>query len=226
MTQIQDPRAAGPIAPQQYVPQQYAPQQYVPQQHGAVPPGGFPSGGFPSPPAKKKRTGAIVGSVAGAVVALGGLGVGALFLFGGSTLDDADAERQISAQVEEQTGVAPAGVDCPSGVELAQGTTSTCTVDLQGQTFDYTITQLDDEGAVEFTSDAVYVQVADVEILISDVFAAEGLLVGATCDAGERTVLIAADGLAIPCTVTNVEDTSDTAEVTASIDAAGEVTIE
>ena len=212
MTQIQDPRPAGPHGPQFAPPQQYAP----------VPAGGP---GFP-PPAAKKRTGLVVGSVAGAVVVLGGLGAGAFFLLGGSTLDDADAERQISAQVEEQTGVAPTGVDCPSGVDLAEGTTSTCTVDLQGQTFDYTITQLDDEGSVEFTSDAVYVQLTDVETLLAQAFAEESLEVEASCDAGERTVLIAADGLAVPCTVVNVDDASDTADVTALVDAAGNVTFE
>ncbi|MGY1745077.1 DUF4333 domain-containing protein [Blastococcus sp. SYSU D00695] len=209
MTQIQQPH--GP----QYAPQPYGAPQFAPPQFG----------GFPPPP-PKKRTGLVVGSVAGAVVVLGGLGAGAFFLFGTSTLDDADAERQISAQVQEQTGVAPASVDCPSGVELAAGTTSTCTVDLQGQTFEYTLTQRDDEGAVEFTSDAVYVQLTDVEGLLEDAFTDQGLQAEATCDAGERTVLIAADGLEVPCTVVNVEDSSDSADVTALIDAAGTVSFE
>lgn len=211
MTQIQPPPAAHPHSLQPHAPHPYAPQQY---------------GAFPPPHQKKRRTGAIVGSVAAGVVTLGGLGVGALFLFGTETLDAADAEQQISAQVQEQTGVAPASVDCPSDVELAQGTTSTCTVDLQGQTFDYTITQLDDEGSVEFTSDAVFVQVTDVETLLADAFAEQGLDVEASCDAGERTVLIAADGLSIPCTVVNAEDSSDSADVTALVDAAGTVTFE
>jgi len=213
VTQIQQPQPPQHIAPQPFAPQQpYAP---------------FPQGGPGLPPAPPtKRTGLVAGSVAGAVVVLGGLGAGAVFLFGGSTLDDADAEEQISALVQEQTGVAPASVDCPSGVDLAQGTTSTCTVDLQGQTFDYTITQLDDEGSVEFTSDAVYVQLTDVETLLEEAVLEQDVQADATCDAGERTVLIAADGLSIPCTVVNVEDSSDTADVTALIDAAGTVTFE
>ena len=206
MTQIQQPQQFGQ-------PQHYAP---------------FPVGGpgYPPPAPPRRRTGLVVGSVAGAVVVLGGLGAGAFLLFGGSTLDDADAEGQISAQVQEQTGIAPDSVDCPSGVDLAEGTTSTCSVTLQGQTFDYTLTQLDDEGAVEFSSDAVYVQVADVEGLLADAFADESLEVEASCDAGERTVLIAADGLTIPCTVVNAEDSSDSADVTALVDAAGTVTFE
>ncbi|WP_034509692.1 DUF4333 domain-containing protein [Blastococcus sp. URHD0036] len=203
MTQIQQPQ------PYYGPPQQYAP---------------FPGSQPPAPP--RRRTGLVVGSVAGAVVVLGGLGAGAFFLFGGSTLDDADAEGQISAQVQEQTGIAPDGVDCPSGVDLAEGTTTTCTVTLQGQTYDYTLTQLDDEGNVEFSSDAVYVQLADVEELLAGAFADESLEVDASCDAGERTVLIAADGLSIPCTVVNVEDSTDDADVTALIDAAGTVTFE
>ena len=226
MTQIQDPRLAGPYAQQPYPAQQYGPQQYgqppqygQPQQYAP-----FPGGGPAQPP--RRRTGVIVGSVAGAVVALGGLGAGAFLLFGGSTLDTEEAEGQISAQVQEQTGVAPDSVDCPSGVDVAEGTTSTCTVTLQGQDLDYTITQLDDEGNVSFTSDAVYVPVADVEALLAEAFADQDLQVEAGCDAGERTVLIAADGLSIPCTVVNVEDSSDTADVTALIDAAGTVTFE
>ncbi len=211
MTQIQDPRLAGPHGQQPYGQPQYAPQ---------------PFGGFAPPPPPKKRTGLVIGSVAGAVVTLGGLGVGAVLLFGSSTLDTEDAEGQISAQVQEQTGVTPDSVDCASDVELAQGTTSTCTVTLQGQDFDYTLTQLDDEGNVEFTSDAVYVPVTDVEALLADAFADESLEVDATCDAGERTVLIAAEGLSIPCTVVNTEDSSDSADVTALIDATGTVTFE
>lgn len=215
MTQIQDPRLAGPHA------HPYAAQQYAP-----FPGSAFPGAAFPPPPPPKKRTGLVVGSVAGAVVTLGGLGAGAFFLFSGSTLDTAEAESEISAQVQEQTGVAPTSVDCPADVELAQGTTSSCTVTLQGQTFDYTVTQLDDEGNVEFSSDAVYVQVTDVETLLADAFLAEDVEVDATCDAGERTVLIAADGLTVPCSVVNVDDSSDTADVTALIDATGTVTFE
>jgi hypothetical protein len=200
------------------------PQQYGPPQYPAPFPVGGPGYLPPAPP--RRRTGLVVGSVAGAVVVLGGLGAGAFFLLGGSTLDDADAESQISAQVQEQIGVAPDTVECPSGVDLAEGTTSTCTVTLQGQTYDYTLTQLDDEGNVEFSSDAVYVQLADVEELLADAFAGEGFEVDASCDAGERTVLIAADGLSIPCTVVDVEDSTDSADVTALVDAAGTVTFE
>lgn len=216
MTQIQDPRHAGPHAPQQYT-QPYA----QPQQYAA-----FPGAGYPAPAPRRRRTGVIVASVAGGVVALGGLGIGAVLVFGSSTLDDAKAESQISAQVQQQTGVAPSSVDCPSGVDLAQGTTSTCTLTLQGQTFDYTLTQVDDEGTVQFDSDAVYVQLADVESSLVDAFQAEDVDVQATCDAGDRTVLIAADGLTVPCTVVNVEDSSDTADVTALIDATGSVSFQ
>jgi hypothetical protein len=203
-----------------------APQPYAGQPYPAQPYAPFPAAGPGYPPPPRKRTGLVVGSVAGAVVVLGGLGAGAFFLFAGSTLDDADAEGQISAQVKEQTGVAPTSVDCPSGVDLAEGTTSTCTVTLQGQTFDYTLTQVDDEGTVEFGSDAVYVQVTDVEQLLASAFADESVEVQATCDGGDRTVLIAANGLSIPCTVVNLEDSTDTADVTALIDATGTVSFQ
>ena len=243
MTQVQNPYGS-PNQPHGHGPQGHGPQGHAPQGHGpyAPPsfpaPGGFAPGGpggpgfapgapngFGAPPAKK-RTGAIVGSILAALV-VAGLGIGAFFLLGGKVLDTAEAERQIVALTEEQAGVTVTDVTCPDDVELAAGTVSTCTAQVEGQEVTYTVEQTDDEGNVTIASEDVFVQVADVEAALVSTFATDAELdVTASCDADDRTVLVAGDGLQLTCTATLVDDPSDTGEVLANIDAEGNVTFD
>ncbi|MBM7807962.1 hypothetical protein JOD57_003799 [Geodermatophilus bullaregiensis] len=216
MTQVHDPRQPG--------------QPPYAQPYGVPAPGygalhGF---GHGQPPTQPKRSALpkILG-VIGAVVVLAGLGVGALFLFGSQQLDTAEAERQIVSITEEQTGVTVTDVSCPDDVELAAGTVTTCTAMVEGQEVTYTVEQTDDEGNVRIDGEQVFVPVADVESALTDQFASEaGLSVVSTCDAGERTVLVAADGLELTCEASLVDDPSDTGTVTALIDAEGNVTFD
>lgn len=227
MTQVQNPYASPnqPHGPQgQQGP--YAPPPFP--AHGGPAGPGFGGPGFGAPPAPpaRRRTGAIVGTVL-AVLAVAGLGIGAFLLLGGKVLDTAEAERQIVALTEDQAGVTVTDVTCPEDVELAAGTVSTCTAQVEGQEVTYSVEQTDDEGNVTITSDAVFVQVTDVEAALVSTFAADaGLDVTATCDAGERSVLVAGDGLQLTCTAALVEDPSDSGEVVADIDAEGNVTFD
>ncbi|MGY1673754.1 DUF4333 domain-containing protein [Geodermatophilus sp. SYSU D00710] len=224
MTQVHDPRHSGQT-PQGHGP--YAPPPFpapggpgVPNGYGAAPAG---YGQPPAPP--KKRTGAIIGSILAALV-VAGLGVGAFFLFSGKVLDTAEAERQIVALTEEQAGVTVTDVSCPEDVELAAGTVSTCTAQVEGQEVSYTVEQTDDEGNVTISSDAVFVQVADVEASLAEEFAAStGLEVVSSCES-DRSVLVAADGLQLDCVVSAADDPTDSAAIIASIDAAGDVSFE
>jgi len=203
----------GPTAPQQYGPP-------------AVP-YGPPASGFGQPPAPRRRTGAIVAAVAAAVLALGGLAVGAVLLFGTTVLDTAEAERQIAAIAEEQAGVTVTDVTCPEDVELAAGTVTTCTASLEGQEVTFTVEQTDDEGNVTIDSDQTYVHVADVEALLAEqVSASAGVEVVTSCDGGDHTVLVAEDGLTLECQVAAADDPSDSAVVTATLDAEGNVSFE
>ncbi|MGY1774085.1 DUF4333 domain-containing protein [Blastococcus sp. SYSU D00813] len=206
MTQIQQPPAAHPYAPQPYAPPQY--------------------GGFP-PPQKKKRTGVIVGSVAAGVVTLGGLGVGALFLFGTETLDTAAVEAEISQLTADVTGVAATDVECPSGVEPEAGGTFSCTAVLDGQGTSFSVTQTDDEGNVEITSDDTYVVIADVEAFLYDEAVAqneEGTPIDISCDT-ENAVIVG--GLTEPllCTASDT-DTGDYVELLVTVADDGTVTYE
>ncbi|MGY1603160.1 DUF4333 domain-containing protein [Geodermatophilus sp. SYSU D00815] len=200
---------------------------------GAPGPQGAPFGppqppyGYQQPP--KKKTGLIVSSVIGALVLIGGLVVGALFLFGPKTLDTAEAESRISALVEEQAGVAPADVTCPADVEAEAGATFSCTATLDGQPISVSVTQTDDEGNVEFTVDNTVVPVAAVEEDISAQIEAEaegsGVQLLTECPADGRTLLVDPADTELTCTVTNADDTSLTADVVVTVGADGTVTL-
>ncbi len=218
MTQVQNPYPS-PVPPQgrQHPAGPYAPPPFPGPGYGA--PAGF--GQPPAPP--KKRTGAIVGSILAALV-VAGLGIGAFFLFSGQVLDTAEAERQIVALTEEQAGVTVTDVTCPDDVELAAGTVTTCTASVEGQEVSYTVEQTDAEGNVTISSDAVFVQVTDVEASLVSQFATEAEVdVTASCES-DRSVLVAADGLQLTCTVAAVDDPSDSGQVIADLDAEGNVT--
>ena len=222
MTQVHDPRQPGqpPYAQPYGAP---APGYGAPGGYGA--PHGF---GHGQPPTRPRRSALpkILG-VIGAVVVLAGLGVGALFVVGSQKLGTAEAERQIVSITEEQTGVTVTDVSCPDDVELAAGTVTTCTAMVESQEVTYTVEQTDDEGNVTIASEDVFVQVADVEAALVSTFATDAELdVTASCDADDRTVLVAGDGLQLTCTATLVDDPSDTGEVLADIDAEGNVTFD
>ena len=211
-----------------YGQQGYGQQGYGQQGYGA--PGaayGPPGGGYGYQQPPKKKTGLIVGSIIGAVILIGGLVVGAIFLFGSKTLDSADAQKQVTDIAQQQLGVTLEGVSCPTDVEVQAGSSFTCTATVDGQDVSFTVTQKDDQGNVEITSDNTYVQVSDVEDQVSQqVQDQTDIAVSTTCDAGGHTVLIDPAGTTLDCTVTNNEDSTDTLDVTATIAEDGTVSIE
>jgi hypothetical protein len=202
------------------------------------PPAGFGPAGFgpaappawgpPAPPAppRKKRTGLVAGGIAGSVVALGGLVVGAIALFGPSTLVSDDVEREIVRITQEQVGVPAQGVACPEDIPVSAGATTTCTATVDGQPVTFTVRQDDDQGnlTIEHTRLLAAVEVEDA--LSAQLTAEVGEDIVAVCSAEGQTVLVNEPGTAIPCTAVNVADTSLTAEVLVSVDAAGTVTYE
>src|SRR3954466_10345331 len=94
--------------------------------------------GYQQPP--KKKTGLIVGSLVGALIIIGGLVVGAIFLFGSKTIDQADAQREVGQLREQALRPAPQGVSCPADVEVKSGGTFTCTAQVDGQDVKFTVT--------------------------------------------------------------------------------------
>jgi Domain of unknown function (DUF4333) len=184
--------------------------------------------GFGQPPApRRRRTGAIVGAVVATVLVLGGLAVGALLLFGAKTLDTAEAERQIAQLTEDQAGVAPTGVSCPADIEAEAGATFACSASLEDQPITFTVTQTDDEGNVQISSDNSFVDIATVEAALTEQLSeVAGVDVVSTCDAGGHSVLVDGIGTPISCLVANAGDASDSVEVMATVDESGTVSYE
>jgi flagellar basal body-associated protein FliL len=185
--------------------------------------------GYQQPP--KKKTGLIVGSLIAAVIVIGGLVVGAIFLFGSKTIDQADAQREVGQLGEQLLGVAPEDVSCPADVEVKSGATFECTGKVDGQDVKFTVTQTDDNGNVQVTTDNKVVQVSDVEENISQQVEAAAdttdmVNADTSCDAGGRTVLVDPDGETLNCTVSNADDSSQSIGITASVAKDGSVTIE
>lgn len=209
-----------------YPPQPQTPP-YGPSGQPAAPFGPPPAGsGAPQPP-RRRRTGAVVGGIVAAVLAIVGLGVAALFLFGTKLLDTAEAEREIARITEEQAGLAASDVSCPDDVPLQAGTTTTCTGTLDGQPISFTVEQTDDEGNVQIASVEDFVIIANVEAALSQQVGAEAQVeVTTTCDADGRSVLVEGFGTPIPCTVTNATDATDSLDVIATVDDGGNVTYE
>jgi Domain of unknown function (DUF4333) len=205
---------------------------YAPPPVYGPPPGGFggpppPPFAAPQPPEPRRRTGLVVGSIVGALVLVAGLAVGALFLFGTTTIDTAEAERQITQLTADQVGVAAGDVTCPEDVEAQAGGTFTCTATLDGQETSFTVEQTDGEGNVQISSDDTYTVVADVEaFLAQEVGEQAGVEAVATCQAEGRTVLVGAPGAPLTCTVRNAADATDSAEVLATVDDTGTVSYE
>ena len=72
----------------------------------------------------------------------------------GGGLDTTAVEDQIAQGIQEQLGVAVT-VDCPDGVDQEQGNDFTCTaVDDRGNEATVKVTQVDDEGNLEWDLDA------------------------------------------------------------------------
>lgn len=191
----------------------------------AAPPAWGPPPAPPVPP-RKKRTGLVVGGIAGAVVTLGGLVVGGIALLGPSTLVTDDVEREIVRITQERVGVPAEGVACPDDIPVSAGSTTTCTATVDGQSVTFTVRQDDDQGnlTIEHTRLLPAVQVEDA--VSAQLTAEVGEDIVAVCSAEGQTVLVNEPGTAIPCTAVNVADTTLMAEVLASVDAEGTVTYE
>jgi Domain of unknown function (DUF4333) len=198
--------------------------------YGTAPPyGGAPSGawppGAPAEPPRRRRTGLIIGIVVGGIVVLAALAVGAVLVFGSTTLDSGKAQSAIAQGTQKQFGVAPTDVHCPSGIAAKAGSTFTCTAKLQGQPISFTVRQSDDKGNVTWHSDANIAPVSQVQDAVAkQVGDQAGVSATATCETGGRTLLVGATTSPVRCTVTNASDPTDSIQVDASVDAQGRVT--
>jgi hypothetical protein len=174
---------------------------------------------YPNPPAPtqpRSSAGKIVGIIVAAVVVLGGIAAGALFLFGKPVLDEAKVQAEIVRITHNASGVDPTDVHCPANLPLHAGDVSTCTAQLDGQPVTYSVRQDDDKGNVHIQS-AGFVVVDTIEkTLAQRVGENTNTTVTADCADGKQ-VVVGGKGTTIACTVTNTADSTDTLSVTATV---------
>jgi hypothetical protein len=175
---------------------------------------------------------ATAGLVLGIVFTALGLLVAVLTLAGlillPKTLDSAQVQTEIVRVTQSSIGVAPTTVQCPSGIPVKAGTTSSCTAQLDGQPVKFTITQQDDNGNLQINGDGFLFVPAMVTTLQQQVEAQVGVPVTATCDTGGQQVVIqAAPGDVIACTVAATDDPTATLEFAVTVtDTSGNVEYE
>ena len=74
---------------------------------------------------------------------------------GEKVINTDDLEGQIATELEAQTGVVPASVECPADVPAEKGGTFRCTVTADdGSSAGITVTQTDDQGNVDWEVDS------------------------------------------------------------------------
>lgn len=221
------PYAQPPAAPSQpgpYGQPSFGPSQPYGQPPAAPPPVGFgyPAGG----PPKKKRTGLIVGIIVGVLV-LAGLGVGAFILLSPSYLNTGEVQSQVTSYLKTQTGVSPTDVQCPSNIEAKSGSTFKCSASLEGQPVTLTIKQTNDSGHIQGTVDNNIASVDKINQAVAQQVSQKiGIDVTADCDAGGKHVLVDQQNKPITCTVTNKDDSTDSAQVTATYDDQDNVSVQ
>jgi hypothetical protein len=66
------------------------------------------------------------------------------------TLDTAGLERELKTQIESQTGGTIRSVECPADVELEEGGTFECTAEESNADHTIVVTQVDDQGNLEW----------------------------------------------------------------------------
>jgi hypothetical protein len=204
------PQGHGSPAQQQPYPQSYGP--------GYPPPFTPP----PAPPAAPKRSaGKVVGIVVAAIVLLGGLGAGALFLFGTRTVDPESVQNEIVRITQTAVGVAPADVRCPAEIEAKAGGTFACSATVDRQPVTYNVRQDDDQGNLTITYDRL-IKVAELESTVAGQVGEDvDVQVEVACEPAGRTVVVNVPGSPIACTATNATDATDSAKITVTVAADG-----
>lgn len=214
------PGWAAPQQPGYGTPQAPPAQRPYPQSYGpGYPPPFTPP---PAPPAAPKRsTGKIAGIVVAAIVLLGGLGVGALLLFGTRTVEPESVQKEIVRITQAAVQVAPADVRCPEEIEAKAGGTFVCTATVDGQPVTYNVRQNDDQGNLTITYDRL-IKVTELESTVAGQVGADvDVAVEVTCEPANRTVVVNAPGTPISCTAVNATDPTDDAKITVTVAADG-----
>jgi hypothetical protein len=173
------------------------------------------------PPAPQRRTGRAAGIAIAVLAVLVALGGTALYFFGARTLEPESVQNEVVRITEEAVQVTPTDVTCPEDIEARAGGTFTCTATVDSRPLTYTVHQNDDEGDLTITYDRL-VRLDTVERSLAATVSSDiGVDVVVDCAPAGRAVVANAPGQPIDCTATNASDPTDSAAMTATVDAAG-----
>ena len=173
------------------------------------------------PPAPSRRTGRTAGIAVAVLVALVAIGGTALYLFGAKTLEPESVQKEIVRITEEAVQVTPTDVACPEGITAQAGGTFTCTATVDSRPMTYTVHQDNDDGDLTITYDRLVRLDAVEQSLATTVSSDVEIPVTVDCGPAGRTVVVNAPGQPIDCTATNAADPTDSASMTATVDAEG-----
>jgi hypothetical protein len=163
----------------------------------------------------------VVGIVTALLVVLGGLGAGALYLFGTKTVEPGSVEREIVRITEGAVQVTPADVRCPEGITMQTGGTFTCTALVDSDAVTYWVQQNDDQGNLTITYDRL-LRLDALERTVADKLTSDRrVAVAVDCGPTGRAVVRNTPGQEIDCTVTTTSDPNDGTKLTVTVDADG-----
>jgi hypothetical protein len=133
------------------------------------------------------------------------------------TLDQNVLAQAITQNLNDTLGAGiELDVSCPAGVVIQQGATSTCNAVLDGQQLEFTVTQADAEGNVDFAPTSAVLDVAKLQTETAQQFGAQkGGTWSADCGAAGRAYLVQPVGATFGCTFTS--STGDTSPFTVTV---------
>ena len=172
-------------------------------------------------PAPRRRWGRVIGVLAALLVVLGGLGAGALYLFGTRTVETGSVQREVVRITETAVQVTPVDVRCPEGIAVQAGGTFTCTALVDSDAVTYWVHQNDDRGGLTITFDRL-LRLDALERTVGDKLTSDrGVAATVDCGPTGRTAVRNTPGQEIACTATNPTDPNDGTKITVTVDAGG-----
>ncbi|MDT7581786.1 MAG: hypothetical protein QOK35_3050 [Pseudonocardiales bacterium] len=179
---------------------------------------------LPTPsPVPRRRWGRALGILIAVLVVLGGLGAGALYLFGTRTVEPGSVQREIVRITESAVQVTPVDVRCPEGIAMQAGGTFTCTALVDSDAVTYWVHQNDDRGDLTITFDRL-LRLDALERTVADKLTSDrGVAVTVDCGPTGRTAVRNTPGQEIDCTASPTSDPTGGTALTATVDANGAV---
>ena len=133
------------------------------------------------------------------------------------TLDQNVLAEAITTNLTDSLGAGVAlAVSCPAGVAVKQGATSTCSAVLDGQQLEFTVTQADEQGNVDFAATAAVLDVVKLQTQTAQQYGDQkGGTWTADCGATGKSYLVQPVGASFGCTFTSA--TGDTQPYTVTV---------